>query len=57
MRNKLPVYIENRELPKDEFMNNNNNNKDRSYGYVSILYLASIMITVVSVLTVIFFRR
>ena len=54
MRNKLPVYIENRELPKDEFMTNN---KDKSYGYVSILYLASIMITVVSVLTVIFFRR
>ena len=55
MRDKLPVYIENRELPKDEFDINNSNNK--SYGYVSILYLVSIMITVVSVLTVIFFRR
>ena len=55
MRDKLPVYIENRELPKDEF--NIDNNKDKSYGYVSILYLASIMITVVSVLTVIFFRK
>ena len=55
MRNKLPVYIENRELPKDEFINDNY--KDKSYGYVSILYLASIMITVVSVLTVIFFRK
>ena len=55
MRDKLPVYIENRELPKDEFDINNGNNK--SYGYVSILYLVSIMITVVSVLTVIFFRR
>ena len=55
MRDKLPVYIENRELPKDEFEINNGNNK--SYGYVSILYLTSILITVVSVLTVIFFRR
>ena len=55
MRDKLPVYIENRELPKDEFDINNGNNK--SYGYVRILYLVSIMITVVSVLTVIFFRR
>ena len=55
MKNKLPVYIENRELPNNEFDINDGNNK--SYGYVSILYLASIMITVVSVLTVIFFRR
>ena len=55
MRDKLPVYIENRELPKNEFDSNNGNNK--SYGYVNILYLASILITVVSVLTVVFFRR
>ena len=55
MRDKLPVYIENRELPKNEFDIDDANNK--SYGYVSILYLASIMITVVSVLTVIFFRN
>lgn len=55
MRDKLPVYIENRELPKDKFNTDNNNNK--SYGYVSILYLSSIMITVISVLTIIFFRR
>ena len=55
MRDKLPVYIENRELPKNEFDIDNGNNN--SYGFVSILYLVSIMITVVSVLTVIFFRR
>ena len=53
MRDKLPVYIENRELPKDKFNTDNN----KSYGYVSILYLSSIMITVISVLTIIFFRR
>ena len=55
MKDKLPVYIENRELPKNEFDIDNGNNK--SYGYVSILYLTSLMITVVSVLVVIFFRR
>lgn len=56
MRDKLPVYIENRELPRDKF-NSDNNKNGLSYGYVSILYLASIMITIVSVLTVIFFKR
>jgi len=55
MKSKLPVCIENRELPKNELDVDNGSN--RSYGYVSILYLVSIMITVVSVLTVIFFRR
>ena len=55
MKDKLPVYIENRELPKNDFDIDNGNKK--SYGYVSILYLASIIITVVSVLTVVFFRR
>ena len=54
MRDKLPVYIENRELPKDKFNTDNNN---KSYGYVSILYLSSIIITIISVLTVIFFKR
>ena len=55
MRDKLPVYIENRELPKNELDINDGNIK--SYGYVSILYLVSIMITIVSVLMVVFFRR
>lgn len=48
MKNKLPVYIEDNELPE---MNVHKN--DNSYGYVSILYLSSIIITVASVLTVI----
>lgn len=52
MKNKLPVYIENRELPIDEYRSVSSIN---SYGYVSILYLASIIITVSSVLVVIFF--
>lgn len=50
MRDRLPVHIENRELPVDNFRNDN---KKDSYGYVSILYLASIIITIASVLTVI----
>ena len=56
MRDKLPVYVENRELPKNEDMISNMD-RNFSYGYVSILYLASIIITVVSVLTIIFLRK
>ena len=52
MRDRLPVHIENRELPMDESRKIENRND--SYGYVSILYLTSIIITVMSVLTVIF---
>ena len=48
MRNRLPVYIEDNELPKMDVHKN-----EYSYGYVSILYLSSIIITVASVLTVI----
>lgn len=58
MRDKLPLYIENRELPNDEF-SKNNNRRGLSNGYVSvsILYLVSVLITVVSVLTIVFFRK
>ena len=48
MRNRLPVYIEDNELPKMDVHKNEDSN-----GYVSILYLSSIIITVASVLTVI----
>ena len=52
MRNKLHVYIDNKELPVDNygFIKKRNN----SYGYVNILYLVSVIITGLSVLTVIF---
>ena len=52
MRNKLPVYIENNDLPVDSY--NIRNKRDNSYGYVNVLYLTSMIITVLSVLTVIF---
>ena len=51
MRNRLPVHIENRELPIDNY--SKNVNKEYSYGYVNVLYLASIIITITSVLVVI----
>ena len=53
MKNKLPVYLEDRELPLDKY-NSNNKDNSNSYGYVNIMYLASIIITIASVLTVIF---
>ena len=51
MRNKLPVYIENRELPNQYKVDNRRN----SYGYVSVLYLASIIITLLSVMAIFIF--
>lgn len=53
MRNRLPVELENLELPIDKYSNNNNSN-NKSYGYVSVLYLLSLLITIGSVLTVLF---
>ena len=54
MRNRLPVYIENLELPKDNFKKET---RKYSYGYVSILNLLSLIITLVSVLVVIFLGK
>lgn len=54
MKKRLPVYIENRELPNDQF--NVNREKVNSYGYVNVLYLSSIIITIISVVTVIIVR-
>lgn len=49
MRERLPVVIENLDLPVDEFKKEE---KTNSYGYVSILYIISLLITIGSVLTV-----
>ena len=57
MRNRLPLNIENRELPVDEYMINRENNRENSYGYVNILYFSSLIITVASVIAVIMFGR
>lgn len=58
MKNRLPVYIEERELPKnDEMIEKRNSN---SYGYVSILYILyilSLIITGISVLVVLGIRK
>lgn len=50
MRDRLPVYIENRELPDDL----RKEEKKVSYGYVSVMYLGSLIITIISLLMVIF---
>jgi len=52
MRERLPVHIEDRELPMDKY-NKTTSNREFSYGYVSVLYLASIIITIASVMTII----
>ena len=55
MKSKLPVYVEENDLPVDSY--DIRNKRDNSYGYVNILYLTSIIITVLSVLTVVFFGK
>ncbi len=50
MKERLPVVIENLELPIDEFKKEEVNTN--SYGYVSILYIISLLITIGSVLTI-----
>ena len=55
MRDKLPVYIENRELPYDEYIENTNHSG--SYGYVNILLLTSVITTIGSIITIIIFRK
>ena len=46
MNNRLPVYIENNELP---YMKKDNKG---SYGYVNILYILSLIITFSSMIIV-----
>ena len=53
MKKKLPVYLEDRDLPVDRYSSFKSDNSN-SYGYVNIMYLVSLIITIVSVLTVIF---
>lgn len=55
MRNRLPVNIENRELPVDEYIVNKDNDRENSYGYVNMLYFSSLIITIASVIAVIMF--
>jgi len=52
MKEKLPVYLENRNLPEREV-----EEKEHSYGYVSILYILSIIITLGSLITLMFLGK
>ena len=45
MKEKLPVYIENRELPVDR----NRIYRNNSYGYVNVMYILSLIVTGISV--------
>ena len=49
MNDRLPVRIENNELPYDKYSKLDKKN-DNSYGYVSILYLLSLIITLGSII-------
>ena len=51
MNNRLPVNIENLDLPEDQFKEKDNN-QNISTGFVSIMSLISLIITMASILTV-----
>lgn len=57
MNNRLPVYIENLELPDKNVRGSKDNERNNSYGYVSIMYILSLMISVGSILTVLFLGK
>lgn len=50
MKNKLPVYIENKELPEDPLKKENK----ESYGFVNTLYLLSFLSIIISLTAVIY---
>ena len=51
MNERLPVNIENNELPLDDMVKKVD--RKNNYGYVSIMYLLSLLITLGSVITII----
>lgn len=53
MKEKLPVYLENHSLPEKE----EDEMTNHSYGYVSILYILSIIITLGSIFTLMFIGK
>lgn len=55
MKNKLPVLIEDNELPRNNLDTNTRNNN--SLGYVSILYIISILVTSFSIAVVMVLRK
>ena len=57
MNGRLPVEIENLELPVDKYSKMNSNNQadvEKINGYVSIIYLLSLIITLGSILAIMF---
>lgn len=53
MRNRLPVQILDLELPEDNFEKDRIRKEKRMYGYVSILYILSLVVTGISVILII----
>ena len=53
MRNKLPVVIENFDLPRDE----SREKEEESKGYASVLFLLSVIVVCWSVITIILLGR
>ena len=53
MRDKLPVVLEEFDLPSDSIKDNDNNNNNNSYGFinfVNIIYILSFLLSIGSVI-------
>lgn len=57
MKNRLPVQILDLELPEDNFEKDRIRKEKRMYGYVSILYILSLVVTGISVILIITLKR
>lgn len=57
MKNRLPVQILDLELPEDNLKKERIKREKKMYGYVSILYILSLVITGLSIVLVIALRK
>ena len=57
MRERLPVDMDRLDLPVDNFKYEEHNTTNNNYGYVSFMYLLSLLITLASVITLIVLGR
>lgn len=53
MKNKLPLYLENLELPIDK----DKSNRMYSFGYIDFMYIISLVVTCLSIILVLLLRK
>ena len=58
MKDKLPVVLENLDLPKDDFAKHENvrKNSDGFINFVNIIYVLSFILSICSIIVVLFMK-